>query len=139
MPSTADQARQLAGLFESMSESVDDYRVAHLQTLNAEDKSALEQAAEHLDDAHDQFTAIAIQATLDAIQGDLQQITAVTGQAANSLRHLNEVAKVIKLASLAAGLASQIVTGEYGAIPGSIKAIVDTISSNPNSPSDKNQ
>lgn len=127
MPDSADQVRQLAGLFSQMSETVDAYRTQHFTQLTPEERDRLEQLIQQLDDIHDGFTAIAIQDTLNAIRDDLNQITTVTTEAQQSLHHLNTVAHVLKVVSAAAELGSAIITADYGAIPQAIKDLAQAI------------
>ncbi len=89
----------------------------HFQELAPEERLRLEQLIQQLDDFCDQFTARAIQDTLDAIQSDLDRIVNVTGQAEESLKHLKTVAEITALVSAAADLAGDIMTGDFGAIP----------------------
>ncbi len=140
MSNTADQARQLANLFSRMSETVDAYRTQHFAELAPEERDELEDRIQQLDDIHDDFTAIAIEDTLNSIKGDLDRIANVTTQAQQALHHLNTVAAIIKVASAASELGEAIVTADYGAIP---QAIVDLIQAVPKTadknPSDANQ
>lgn len=137
MLDAADQARQLADLFSQMAETVDAYRTQHFEKLTADERNQLEQVIQHLDDIHDQFTAIAIQDTLNSIREDLGQIRVLTTQAEQSLRHLNTVAEIVKVISATAELGQDIFTADYGAIPQAIKdlaqAVAETADKNPSS------
>ncbi len=134
MPSDADEARQLANLFASMSETVDAYRTQHFTQLTPQERDQLEQKIQQLDDIHDGFTATAIQDTLNAIQSSLDRITSVTTQAQQSLQHLNTVAAIARVVSAASELAEDIFTADYGAIPQAIEDVVQAIAKT----SDKN-
>lgn len=127
MGQTADQVRQLADLFTEMSSTVDDYRAQHFDQLDPEERLRLEQLFQELCDLHDQFTALAIQNTLDAIESDLGQIVSVTGEAQRSIAHLNTIAEITKLVSATAALGSDIAVADYGAIPRAIQEILQAL------------
>lgn len=140
MFNSAAPARQLASLFSRISESLDAYRNRYFAELTPEQRDELEDRIQQLDDIHDGFTAIAIQDTLNSIKGDLDQITTATTQAQQSLRHLNTVAQIIKVASAASELGQAIVTADYGAIPQAIKDLIQTVPKTADkNPSDPNQ
>ncbi len=127
MLNAPDQARHLASLFSQMSETVDAYRTQAFAQLTPEERNQLEDGIQQLDDIHDAFTAIAIEDTLNSIEGDLDQITTVTTQAQQSLRHLNTVAQIVKVVSAASELGEAIVTADYGAIPQAIKDLIQAV------------
>lgn len=130
MSSTADQARQFASTFLQMSKEIDDFRTQHFTQLTPEDRGRLEGLIQRLDDIHDSFTAAAIQATLDGIRDQLNSIAQVTTEAKQSLKHLNTVAEIIKIASAATELGQDIATGEYAAIPSAIKDLIQALPNN---------
>lgn len=127
MPNDADQARQLADLFASMSETVDNYRLQHFETLTPSQREDLEQTIQRLDDLHDEFTSAAIADTLNAIRSDLDQIAAVTTDAQQALKHLNDFATIVNIVAAATELGEDIATADYGAIPQAIKDIAQAI------------
>jgi len=120
----ADQARQIAETFASMSRTVDGYISVHLRELTPDQQDFLDDLIIQLDDTHDRFTATAIQDTLDALRDDLSEIASVTGRAEQALKHLATVAKVMKLAAGIAELCADITTADYGAIPSALTSIV---------------
>jgi len=127
MGQTADQIRELADLFAAMSSTVDDYRTQHFDQLGADERLRLEQLFQQLSDLHDQFTALAIQDTLDGIAADLDQVVAVTSEAQRSLSRLNTIAEITKLVSAAAELGSDISIADYGAIPHALQDIMQAL------------
>jgi hypothetical protein len=127
MADEANRARQLANLFATMAEDVDDYRTKHFSELTLAQRTVFEDAIERLDDAHDDFTSVAIDATLNSIEKDLPQIAAITTQAGEALQHLKNVAAVAKIASSLAALAAAITTADYGLIPGAIEDITTVL------------
>lgn len=123
MADEADRARQLAELFANMAQTVDDYRSKHFADLSQAQRTLFEEAIEQLDDAHDDFTSLAIEETIEALENDLPKIAALTAQAGNALEHLNNVAKVAKIAASLGALAAAVTTADYGLIPGAIEDI----------------
>jgi len=124
---TADQARQLADLFSQMADTVGAYRDAHYSELAPDERLKLEQQIQQLDDFCDQFTAEAIQATLETIQGDLDRIVSVTRDAGQALKHLTKIAEISSILSSVADLAYDITAADYGAVPGAIQDIVGAV------------
>lgn len=123
MPSDADQARELANVFAGIAESIDAYRSLHFNELTQDQRTTLENAIQQIDDLHDTFTSIAVADTLQAIQPDIAQLTSVANQALQSLRHLNDTARVISLVSSLSAIALAITTADWGAIPSSLADI----------------
>ena len=126
--SAADQIRELANVFSRMSETVNDYRNLHFETLAPEERLRLEQLFQQLCDIHDQFTALAIEDTLQSIQSDLQHIVSITSEAEEALRHLQTIAEIANLISATVELGTNISTGDYGAIPHALQDIVQAMS-----------
>ncbi|HEY3938425.1 MAG TPA: hypothetical protein VGL97_13405 [Bryobacteraceae bacterium] len=106
-----------------MAEDIDDYRTKHFNELSPAQCTVFEDAIERLDDAHDDFTSVAIKATLNSIEKDIPKIAAITTQAGDALQHLKNVAAVAKIASSLAALAAAVTTADYGLIPGAIEDI----------------
>lgn len=127
MGQTADQVRELADLFTKMSETVDAYRTQHFEELAPDERLRLEQLFQQLCDLHDQFTALAIEDTLEAIQSDLDDVVTVTGQAQRALQHLTKISELASLVSAAVELGAEITTADYGAIPSALKDLVQAL------------
>ncbi len=128
MPDAGDQARQLAGFFAALARQVEAYRDSHASELTTEQQEFLDSVSQQLDDTHDKFISIAIQNTLDAMAGDVQQLESVTQKAKDALQHLNTVSEGLKIAAGLADLCGAIMTADYGAIPSALKGITDAIS-----------
>ncbi len=131
MGQTADQIRQLAQVFTEMSSAVDNYRTQHFDELDTAERLRLEQLFQELCDLHDDFTALAIQNTLDGIQSDLNHVVEVTTEAKQSLAHLNTIAEITKLVSATLELGAAISSGDYGAIPSALKDVVQSMQKTP--------
>lgn len=123
----ADHARQIAEVFASISRTLDVYIQAHLMELRPDQQDYLGDLIRQLDDAHDLFTAMAIQETLNALRDDLSDIAAVTARAEQALKHLERVGEIMKLAAGLAELCADVTTGDYGAIPSALANIVEAI------------
>ncbi len=127
MSDAADQARQIAEVFASMSRAVDAYIRSHLKALTPDQQDFLDDLARQLDDTHDAFTAMAIQETLDDVRDDLGAIAAVTGRADQAVKHLQTVGEMMKFAAGLAELCADITTADYGAIPSALANIVEAL------------
>jgi hypothetical protein len=134
MPGAADEAQQLADLFSKLADEVDAFRNAHYDDLSPAERADLEEKIQQLYDFHDKFAGDAIQNTLDAMQGDLNELTRVTTQAKDALQHLETVQRVVSVVAAAATLAEDIVTADYGAIPDALHSLTQAVQP----PSDKN-
>lgn len=120
----AAEANQLANLFYSLSQAVDDVRLGGTLTdATPADLGRLKDEAQALDDRAHYFTAQAIGATLQKIQPDLAKIKAITAQAKTQLGTLNTVSKAIGIATAGLGLGAAIATGD----PASIAAAANTL------------
>jgi hypothetical protein len=118
------EANQLANLFYALSQTIDDLRVGGTLTgATPQDLARLKDDAQALDDQAHYFTAQAIGATLENLEGDLQNIKSVTADAKAQLGVLNNVAKVISIATSALSLGTAIAAGN----PGSILAAAGTL------------
>ena len=110
------EANRLANLFYSNSQAVDAFRLAVLPAPSREDMGRLKDEAQGLDDRAHSFTAQAIGATLNAVQGDLDRIKFVTGQASEQLSKLNDVSEAITLATSVLSLGTAIAAGDPATI-----------------------
>ena len=123
----ADQAREIAATFASMSRTLDTYIEDHLAELTPSQLDFLNGVIRQLDDTHDRFIAMAIQETLDALKDDLSEIAEVTQRAERALKHLNTVAEITKIMAAVAELGADITTGDYGAIPSAVTNLAETL------------
>ena len=123
---TQQQARDLAEEFFELSKAVGDFRFDHFDTLTPEERAALQSLQQQLSNQSNHFTAIAIQVTLDDLQGSLARIGQITGQVKHAVTTLNDVRRVIGIATSVVGLGAAIATGNPGTI---IAAIEDTAQS----------
>ncbi len=122
-------AELLAKLFYGLSQSVDDYRIGHWETLSEGERGRLKDEAQSLDTRAHYFTAEALGDALQAIASDLQQIDRTTADAKAALAVLKKGVNAVRIATAATALAAAIATGDpatvAGAVAGLGKAILD--------------
>ena len=123
------EAGQLADLFNNLSQALDDFRLGdHTPPVPADQLARLKDEAQAMEDRAHFFTAQAIGATLQSIQSDLANIKAVTAQAKNQLAVLNDVSKVITIATSALSLGTAIAAGNPVSIAAAADALAQTLS-----------
>jgi len=124
----AAEAGQLADLFNSLSQALDDFRLGDRVPPIPDDQLArLKDEAQALEDRAHYFTAQAIGATLQSIQSDLTNIKAVTAQAKAQLVVLNDVSKAISIATSALSLGTAIAAGNPASIAAAAEALAQTL------------
>jgi hypothetical protein len=124
----AAEAGELADLFNDLSQKVDDFRLAdHAPALTPDQLARLKDEAQALEDRAHYFTAQAIGATLQSIQSDLASIKAVSAQAKTQLGKLNDVSKIISVATSALSLGTAIAAGNPASIIAATKALTQTL------------
>lgn len=124
----AVDAGELADLFNDLSQALDDFRLGdHDPAIPADQLARLKDEAQALEDRAHFFTAQAIGATLQSIQPDLANIKAVTAEAKAQIGVLNEVSRVISIATSALSLGTAIAAGNPGSIVSAASALAQTI------------
>jgi len=122
------EAGALADLFNDLSQALDDFRLGDIDPpLTADETARLKDEAQALEDRAHYFTAQAIGATLQTIQPDLAKIKELTVAAKTQLAHLNDVAKVIGVATSVLSLGTAIVAGNPGGIFTAADALEQTL------------
>ena len=123
-------AGQLADLFNSLSQALDDFRLEdHVPPISADQSARLKDEAQALEDRAHYFTAQAIRATLESIQSDLANIKAVTAEAKAQLEVLNDASKAISIAASALSLGTAIAAGNPASIAAAANALAQTLAS----------
>jgi hypothetical protein len=112
----AKEAGDLADLFNSLSQALDDFRLSLPPSTPQGQLGQLKDEAQALEDKAHFFTAQAIGATLQSIQPDLAKIKAATAEAAAQVAKLNTIEKVISIATAALALGASIASGNPGSI-----------------------
>ena len=124
----ATEANNLANIFFSLSQALDSFRFAPRNPpLTPTQAARLKDESQALDDRAHHFTAEAIGATLQAIQGDLASIKTLTAQAKQQVQKLNDVDKVIKVVTSALSLGTAIAAGNLGNIQSAVEALAQAV------------
>jgi hypothetical protein len=127
----AAEANNLASLFYSLSEAVDDFRLTPrdppLAPLDPTSAGRLKDEAQALDDRAHYFTAQAIGATLQAIQPNLANIKTLTAEAQQQVNIANAVDKVITVVTSALSLGTAIAAGNVTSIASAAQALAQTL------------
>jgi orotate phosphoribosyltransferase-like protein len=118
---TADQARDLADLFLSLSRATLQYRLANADELSDDERGQLKDLEISLRDRSQDLAGLAGQLTLDDLESTLNRITAATNDMKTAINNIQTVAKVIGVATAGVKLAGAITTGNPMAILGAAK------------------
>lgn len=122
------EANNLANIFFSLSQAVDTFRFApRTPPLTSTQAARLKDESQALDDRAHHFTAEAIGATLQTIQGDLANIKTLTAQAKQQVQNLNDVDKVIKIVTSALSVGTAIAAGNVPNILSAMQALAGTV------------
>lgn len=122
------EANALANLFYGLSQALDNFRLGNFNPPLSDDVAArLKDEAQALDDRAHYSTAQAIGATLQTIQADLAKIKDVTNQAIQQLGVLNDVSRVISIATSALSLGTAIAAGNPLSIVAATNALAETL------------
>jgi hypothetical protein len=121
---TQDQARGLAENFFEISKAIGDYRFAHFDDLTPDQRNTLHSLRQRLSDQSNHFTAAAIEITLNDLRPTLDRINQVTSQVNEAITALNDIRRVITIATNVVDLGAAIASGNPGAIA---SAIQDTL------------
>jgi len=125
----AAEANRLAILFNSLSQALDDFRLAdHDPSIPPDQLARLKDESQALEDRAHFFTAAAIGATLQSIQPNLDNIKAVTAEAKNQVAALNDVSKIISIATSALSLGTAVAAGNPMSIVAAAQALAQTVS-----------
>jgi hypothetical protein len=124
----ATETDNLANIFFSLSQAVDNFRFAPRNPpLTDAQASRLKDESQALDDRAHHFTAEAIGATLQSIQGNLTNIKSLTANVKHQVQNLNDVDKVIKIVTSALTLGTAIAAGNVPTILSATQALAGAI------------
>ena len=124
-PLTSDDAFALSKSFRDLSVSIGDYRFAHWSTLNEADRTTLEDEEWSLLNSASDMITKAVGLTLDESQAGVSRLKSATASAQKAVKTLNDVRKIITVATASVGLAAAIVSKDPGAIAKNAKAVLD--------------
>jgi cell division protein ZapA (FtsZ GTPase activity inhibitor) len=122
---TAAQADELANQALSLKSAVGDFRNRFFDTLTPEQRDGLRTLAMELGDEVDHLTAVAIELSLVEVQGALAHLRDVTSAVNNAVAHLNEVRRIITVATALVDLGAAIASASPGGV---LSALQDTVS-----------
>jgi hypothetical protein len=123
----ATEANNLANLFYGLSQALDDFRLNPPAGTPPEQLGQLKDEAQALDDRAHYFTGQAIGATLQAIQNNLAQVKGVTADATAQVGRLNDVSKIISIATAGLALGASIASGNPVSILSNAQALAQAL------------
>ena len=123
---TQDEARQLAQEFFEVSKNVGDFRFDHFDRLTPQQNIALQNLQHQLSTQSNQLTALAISIGLDDLEPTLDRIQEVTDDVNQAVTTLNDIRRVISIATTFVSLGAAIASGSPNTIA---SAIQDTVQS----------
>jgi|SRR5215469_15294928 len=123
---TQDEARQLAQEFFEVSKNVGDFRFDHFDRLTPQQNIALQNLQHQLSTQSNQLTALAISIGLDDLEPTLDRIQEVTDDVNQAVTTLNDIRRVISIATTFVSLGAAIASGSPTTIA---SAIQDTVQS----------
>ena len=124
-PLTSDDAFALSKSFRDLSVALGDFRFAHWNTLSESDRTTLEDEEWSLLNSASDMITKAVGLTLDESQAGVARLKSATASAQKAVKTLNDVRKVITVATATVGLAAAIVSKDPGAIATNAKAVFD--------------
>ena len=124
-PLTSDDAFALSKSFRDLSVAIGDYRFSHWNTLSAADRTTLENEEWSLLNAASDMITKAVGLTLDESQAGAARLNSAAASAQKAVKTLNDVRKVITVATASVGLAAAIMSKDPGAIAKNAKAVFD--------------
>jgi DNA-binding FrmR family transcriptional regulator len=122
---TQAQARSLAEDFFEISKAVGDYRFAHFDDLTPDQLNALHSLQQQLSNQSNHFTAVEI--TLDDLQPTLARINQITGQVTTAVTTLNDIRRVISIATSIVSLGAALASGSPATIAAAIQDTVQSV------------
>jgi hypothetical protein len=124
---TQDQARTLADGFFEISKAVGDYRFAHFDDLEPDQLNVLHSLQQQLSNQSNHFTALAIEITLDDLQAALDRIGHITGEVSKTVTTLNDVRRVIAIATNMVTLGAAVASGNPATIASAIQDVMQAV------------
>jgi len=124
-PLTSDDAFALSKSFRDLSVALGDFRFAHWNTLSESDRTTLEDEEWSLLNSASDMITKSVGLTLDESQAGVARLKSATASAQKAVKTLNDVRKVITVATASVGLAAAIVSKDPGAIAKNAKAVFD--------------
>ena len=124
MPLNAEDAFDLSKQFRDLGINLGNYRFANWTTLTPTQRRDLEDEEWSLLNASSDMTTKAVGLALEESEINVQHITSSVGKAKRSIKKLEKVGEVLKVATAAVGLAAAIVAKDPGAIAKNAKLVI---------------
>jgi hypothetical protein len=113
---TAGEARDLSERFYRISKELGDYRFAHWNELRRDERGAIESLEWSLLNASADFSASALDISLDDLAPVLKRVAGSTLRMKAAIKKAKRARDVLKIAAAAVGLSAAIVSGSPSAI-----------------------
>jgi len=124
---TAEQADELADRALELKQAVGEFRNRFFDTLTPGQRAGLQDLRVQLGDEVDHLTAVAIQLSLVDLQKTLGHLRDVTSGLNDAVAHLNEIRKVITVATALVELGTSIAAGNPGQALGAFENTVTSL------------
>jgi hypothetical protein len=127
---TSEEANRLAGNFLTFAPTIGDYRFTNWRNLSSKEKDELGTLQDRLLDHGENILALSVSLKMHEVSESLQSIQRITDKVKTSLKKMEDIQKVIDIASAAVTLASAIVIRDMKAIQAGIGELVSTVKEN---------
>ena len=124
---TEDQARALADHYSQAAQALSDFRFQNRPKLDPEEVLALKSLEQKLANQSDDFTASAIQLTLDNLEQAVADIIKVAGDAREAIGRLNDIRHVVTVAANLVALGAAVAAGNPEGILKAAEATKDSL------------
>lgn len=122
-----DEARELAAQFNSLADTLMNYRLDNFGELTSARRAELRQLETRFRDFSNDFTDLAINLTLEDVESDLKAIGEATKKAKGAIKSLQKVRDVVKVATAAFKLGAAVITGNAQAIASAVQGVASAI------------
>jgi len=124
---TAEHADQLADQALNLKRAVGEFRNRFYDVLTPQQRDDLRSLTITLGDEVDHLTAVAIKMSVDDLRNSMDHLQVVTTGVSEAVAHLNEVRKVLTVATALVDLGSSIMSGDPMAVITALKGSVNSI------------
>lgn len=124
---TAQEAFLLGKSFRDLSVSLGDYRFENWGQLTDKQRKAIEDAEWSLLNASADIRTVAVGLVLDETQLSYEKLQQTTSDAKTAVGFMENIRKVINVATAAVSLAGAVVSLDFGAIVKTTKGLYDAI------------
>lgn len=125
MALTSAEALSLSKAFRDLSVAIGDYRFSHWDALSEADRKMLEDEEWSILNASSDMVTKAVGLALDESDPAAKKVQGATVAAQKAVKTLNDIRKVIGVATASVGLAAAVISKDPGAIAKNAKAVFD--------------